>query len=71
MRLVLLGAAIGLGLSLAYAQILQSLLFGVGPADPLTLAGVPAVLAATALVACYLPARRAATIDPTMALRYE
>lgn len=45
------------------------MLYGVGPTDPLTYAAVPAVLALVSLVACYLPARRAARLDPTAALK--
>jgi putative ABC transport system permease protein len=52
-------------------QILQSLLFGVAPRDPLTFFTVPVLLAAVALLACYLPARRASRIDPLLALRSE
>jgi putative ABC transport system permease protein len=61
----------GLVGSLALARIVQSLLFGINATDPLTLAAVVALLVAAALLACYLPARRAAKIDPMVALRYE
>ncbi|MBX9599542.1 MAG: ABC transporter permease [Bryobacteraceae bacterium] len=66
-----LGAAIGLGGALATVRWMRSLLFGVTPFDPLTIAGVCALLLATALAACYLPARRATKLDPMTALRYE
>jgi putative ABC transport system permease protein len=71
MKLVLAGAVAGIGLALAGTRLMESVLFGVSPGDPLTLVGVPLVLAAVALVACYVPARRAASVDPNVALRYE
>jgi ABC-type antimicrobial peptide transport system permease subunit len=71
MKLVLLGAAGGLIASLALARLISSLLFGVSPADPLTFACVAALLVAVALLACYIPARRAAALDPLTALRDE
>ena len=71
MRLVALGLAIGIGLSLLAGRAVESLLGGVSPADPLALLGAPLVLVACALVASYLPARRAARIDPMEALRHD
>jgi len=65
------GVAIGLVGAAAAAQLLRTLLFGVVPTDPLTFALVPAALLAVAAVACYLPALRAARLDPTVALRTE
>jgi len=70
-KLTLIGIAIGLAGAVALTRILASLLYDVTPTDPLTLAGVSLVLAAIALLASYLPARRAARIDPMAALRYE
>ena len=69
--LVLIGIAIGLAGALALTRLMSSLLFGVSPTDATTFAAVPAVLAVVALAACYLPARRAARVDPTVALRYD
>jgi ABC-type antimicrobial peptide transport system permease subunit len=66
---------IGLGCGLAVAAVvtryLQKLLFEVRAIDPLTIAGVCALLAAVALIACYIPARRATRVDPVIALRTE
>jgi len=70
-RLAGIGLGIGLVGSLALSQLIKTQLFGVGVVDPLTLIGVVAVLAATALVACWLPARRASRVDPIEALRHE
>jgi ABC-type antimicrobial peptide transport system permease subunit len=69
LRLVAAGLAIGLVLAFVAARFLESLLFGVSGRDPLTFAIVPLVLAAVALVACLLPARRATRLDPLVALR--
>jgi putative ABC transport system permease protein len=71
MRMAALGIAIGLAASLAAARVLSSLLYGVSPHDGPTFAAVAALLAAIALAACYVPARRAAKTDPISALRYE
>jgi predicted permease len=68
-RLVLPGALVGLAAALAVPRVLTSILFGVSPSDPLTLAGATVLLALVALLACYLPARRAMAGDPLLALR--
>ncbi|UCC31738.1 MAG: ABC transporter permease, partial [Phycisphaerales bacterium] len=69
--LTVLGIAVGVGLALALAQTLESLMYGVSPADPATLVGTAALLIAVALLASYIPARRATKVDPMVALRYE
>lgn len=70
-RLILIGVAIGIAGAVALTRVLSSLLYDVTPTDPLTLATVSALLIAIALLASYIPARRAARIDPMVALRYE
>jgi predicted permease len=71
MRLAAVGVVIGLLLSLALAQVLSSLLIGISGYDVTTFILVPVLLSTVALVACYLPARRATKVDPLVALRYE
>ncbi|HKG60207.1 MAG TPA: ABC transporter permease [Pyrinomonadaceae bacterium] len=71
LRLVLIGGGIGLAGALVLTQLLSGLLFGVSARDPVTLAGIISILAAVALLACYLPARRAMKLDPLVALRYQ
>jgi predicted permease len=71
LRLTLVGIAIGIAGSLALARFLSSMLYGVTPTDPLTVAAVSCLLLLVALLACYLPARRAVRLDPLTALRCE
>jgi putative ABC transport system permease protein len=71
MTLVMIGVALGLFGALALTQLMTSLLFGVAPDDPITFSGVAMLLSFIALLACYLPARRAAKVDPLVALRHE
>ena len=66
-----IGAGIGLVAALLLTRLMTSLLFGVSPADPVTLAVIISMLATVALMACYLPAHRATRTDPMIALRYE
>jgi ABC-type lipoprotein release transport system permease subunit len=69
--LIAIGVAFGLAAAIALTRLMSSLLFEVSPLDPITYAAVPVVLIAAALLASYLPARRATAIDPVDALRAE
>jgi len=71
MTLVVAGLAIGLASAFGLTRMMKALLFQVEPTDPVTFAGVSLALAAAALLACYVPARRALRIDPLRALRSE
>jgi len=70
-KLAAVGLALGLGLALWSAQVLEGLLFGVDPRDPLTLILVTGVVAFAVLLATYIPGRRAVRVDPVNALRAE
>jgi putative ABC transport system permease protein len=71
MKLAAIGLLIGVAASLGLTRFLQSMLYGVRPSDPFVLASVILILAVIALLACYIPARRAARVDPVIALREE
>jgi putative ABC transport system permease protein len=68
MSLALIGVALGLAGAFALTRLIASLLFGVAATDPLTFLAIPFLLVFVALAACYLPARRAARLDPKIAL---
>jgi predicted permease len=69
--LVLIGSAIGIGAAIGVTRFITAMLYGIHPVDPLTFAGVAILMMFVALLACYIPARRAMKVDPMTALRYE
>ena len=71
MQLALVGVVIGVGSALGLTRLMSSLLYGVKPWDPITIALVAVLLSGVTLLATYLPARRASRVDPIVALRYE
>lgn len=71
LKLILIGVALGIAGAVALTRAMTTLLVAVKPTDALTFASVPVLLAAIALLACYLPARRASRVDPIVALHYE
>jgi ABC-type antimicrobial peptide transport system permease subunit len=71
LELTVLGVVLGLGGALALSRVMEALLFNVGVRDAVTFTAVPLILLATALIASYIPARRATRVDPVVALRDE
>jgi len=70
-KLIVIGLAAGLAAALAFTRLVDGLLVGVAPSDPLSRVIAVSVLTVAAIAACWIPARRAANVDPIVALRYE
>jgi putative ABC transport system permease protein len=70
-RLTLIGIAIGVAGAIGLTRLMAAILFGVGARDPATMVSVGVILAGVAILASYIPARRATRVDPVVALRYE
>lgn len=70
-RLAVTGVVLGIAGALGLTRFLASFLYGIKPTDPITFISASLILAAVAMLACYLPARRATKVDPIVALRYE
>jgi ABC-type antimicrobial peptide transport system permease subunit len=71
MRLAVVGVVVGLGAAWGFSRLMASLLYGVRATDPAVFAVMPALLAIVSFVAVWLPARRASTVNPLVALRYQ